>query len=685
MIKLINRSSISLLILIIVLSTVFITYREIQFNKNAQKSLSEQADNIAISLWQFDKEVCNSNINFFSKLNSYQTLEVIDYTGATFTSSDTLHLSHLDKLLFKANLIRILPFSADIIYIEKDEVEGMVKRKRIGTLNAKKYNLEIYNYFYVVLVLILLFLIYVAFSNIYQTNTNLEKLINEKTKRLRQSEEKLLITLNSICDGVLATDTKGTIVNMNPVAEKILGISLKKGRGKPAKELVHIYEMDSNRPIVQGGDNLISNKIEMVGKITRESEDKFLSVTLSPIKDIQNNNVGIVYVIRDITEELKANEQARHSQKMESIGQLAGGIAHDFNNMLGGILGAAELLEIEFDEKSDPDVIENIELIKSSANLAADLTNQLLQFSRKNGANSSEQSIDELLKSTILLLQRSIDKKIELHLNSNEERELYIMCDKAQLQNAFLNLGVNARDALNDKGKIEYSVTLEKVANGQIPDLHAGTYVKVAVTDNGSGMSKEIQTKIFEPFFTTKDQGKGTGLGLAAVYSTIKDHHGTVAVESTLGFGTTFTVYIPLLREKRVTPAAIQPHHHERPTNGKTKSILLVDDETLIRTIEFKMLSKMGYHIIEATDGVEAVDIYREKESQIDIVLMDLIMPKLNGTDAYLQMKEINNDIRVIIMSGNINETKISELKSIGIEEFIRKPFQWQDISALLQ
>lgn len=686
MLKLLNKSSLAVLLFITAISVVFISYREYRFHHTANSDLREQADHIAISLWQFDKEVCHNTINFFSKLNSYRTIEVIDYTGAHFTQADTLQLSRIDKFLFKLKLIRLTKISCDIVFTENNEATGKSTSKRIGSLTAEKYNMEIFNYFYVVLVLILLFLIYVAFSNIYQTNSNLEKIVNDKTKRLRQSEEKLLITLNSIVDGVLATDMSGLIVNMNPIAEKILGISLIKCRGKAAHELIHIYNTEDKTPVIQQEKEIISGKLEVRGTLRRAGVEKILTVTLSPIKDILNNSVGTVYVFRDITEKLKAEEQARHSQKMESIGQLAGGIAHDFNNMLGGILGAAELLEIEFDAEKDPDIMENIELIKSSANLAADLTKQLLQFSRKNGNTSKRESVVDLIQSTILLLKRSIDKKIDVTFEKENGRDDFIIsCDRAQLQNALLNLGVNARDALQGKGEIKYSVSHVSVS---LRDTHihlpAGEYIKLDVSDNGTGMSDEIKTKIFEPFFTTKDQGKGTGLGLAAVYSTIKEHCGTILVNSIEGVGTTFTIYLPLETDDTDFVHRVEEQTETTKLVKQPQTILLVEDEGLIRTIEIKMLQKQGYTIIEASNGEDAVEIFKKNRESIDVVLMDYIMPRLNGRDAFLQMQEIDPNIRTIIMSGNISEKKINNLLAIGVEGFIKKPFQWNEINALL-
>lgn len=685
MIRLFNKSSIVLLTLILFLTIIFVVVREHSFNKQTKLELAKQAKTIAISLWKFEKEVCNSNCNFFSSLNKYRTLKVIDYTGAEFTSSDTLELTKFDRILYNAKLIRVVPFTSDIVY-EGVKLDSTIIHKKIGIVNIEKYNFEIYNYLYIFFVLFLLFLIYVAFYNLYKTNNNLEDIINEKTKKLRQSEEKLQITLNSICDGVLATDNRGRIVNMNPIAEKILGISLLKNRGKPAFELIHIKNIDTNKPIILQEESIISGKIEVLGKIVLNEEEKILTVTLSPIKDIQKNSVGVVYVFRDITNELREEEEARHSQKMESIGQLAGGIAHDFNNMLSGILGATELLEIEFDEATDADIFENISLIKSSANLAAELTNQLLLFSRKNSANFSEFSVQDMIKNTILLLQRSIDKKIEVNFVDLCNVELFIQGDKSQLSNALLNLGVNARDALEGEGTIDYIVSNTIIDESDKPvDLTPGNYAMIQVKDTGSGMSKELIKKIFEPFFTTKEKGKGTGLGLAAVYNSIKEHGGTISVKSEIGQGSDFTIYLPLLSDEEHAKHPLIAEKEPLAEIKSGKTILLVEDENLILKIEKKMLEKQGYKILVASNGEDAVKTYSEHFTNIDLVLMDFIMPRLNGKDAYLKMREINSKVRVVIMSGNINESIINELKLLGIEDYIKKPFQWHEIQKILE
>ncbi len=363
--------------------------------------------------------------------------------------------------------------------------------------------------------------------------------------------------------------------------------------------------------------------------------------------------------------------QLRQAEKLQAVGQLAGGIAHDFNNQLGGIVGFAELLA---DRLEEPTLKGYAEKILDAATHATNLTRQLLAFSRKGRYISVPTDIHKTIAEVVELLQRSIDKRIEIkrHL---EATPALVLADPTQLQNTILNLGLNARDAMPQGGEILFATQIVPIVDAQPPEeLKPGPYVLISVTDTGIGMDTATLNRLFEPFFTTKESGKGTGLGLASAYRAVKNHGGMIRVTSQVGHGSTFCIYLPLAPE--VTVVAPEPAHAPPPLPAGQGRILLVDDEPIILELAATMLRKDGYKVIACGNPQEALELYRKEWRNLDLVLLDMVMPKLGGRELFLAMRKINPAIKAILASGYSLNGDAQQILNLGVLAFMQKPFR---------
>lgn len=372
-------------------------------------------------------------------------------------------------------------------------------------------------------------------------------------------------------------------------------------------------------------------------------------------------------------------EQLNQAQKMEAIGTLAGGVAHDFNNMLGGIMGAAEMLGLYL--PSEPKAQKFHKMILESAHRAADLTSKLLAFARNNPQASTPVDVHDIIKETATLLKNTIDKRIELAISLEAERSI-IIGDATGLQNIILNICINSSHAMPDGGTIYIdSMTTELDApycNASTFDILPGEYIELEIRDTGDGIPAELLNKIFDPFFTTKEQGEGTGLGLASAYGTVQQHHGALSVYSDLGSGTTFHILLPLAlageKVEKVTPIL-------KKGSG---TLLVVDDEDVMRVTAKTILEDLGYTVILAANGQEAAAIFEQQSEEIDLVLLDMVMPVMNGRDCFAQLKKHDPEVRVVLSSGFTREEDLQEMKLWGLKGFIRKPYRRASLSQVV-
>jgi len=384
----------------------------------------------------------------------------------------------------------------------------------------------------------------------------------------------------------------------------------------------------------------------------------------------------ILTVSLDVTEQKRLEEQIRQTQKMDVIGQLAGGVAHDFNNMLTAISGSAELMERHV--KDNAAATKLLDNIQKAASRSADLTGQLLSFSRKERKKPVQTCVNTTIHEVISLLERTIDKNITLETRLLA-KQACVVGDPPQLQNALLNLGVNARDAMPDGGVITFTtanIELDsRYCRTSTFTIAPGSYIEIAVSDNGTGMTEDIIKHVFEPFFTTKGVGKGTGLGLATVYGTVTDHHGSISIFSEPGTGTVFKIYLPLTSAKQTGTSCA-----EELICG-TEGILLVDDEEILREVGKSLLESMGYRVYLAEDGQQALETYALEKANISLVILDLLMPRMGGKEALQRLMERHPDVNVLILSGFSQEGTVHDLNKLGAKGFLRKPYLCQELS----
>ena len=501
--------------------------------------------------------------------------------------------------------------------------------------------------------------------------------LKHSQKRVEDIAEDLRTTLNAIGDAVITTDTQRRIVGMNPVAEKLTGWTLHEALGRSLNEVFRVIDAESREPLGNPVEraSAAGEVVSLPDKsllLRRDDAELRIADSCALILDDSGQPAGAVLAFRDITEETKLQEQLQHSQKMDAIGQLASGVAHDFNNMLGGILGAAEMLKLETSPE-DSDSWEYTETIIDSVRRASRLSHQLLAFGRKQPVCLSVVSLHQVVEETIGILSQTLDRRIEVSSQLNVECP-NVMGDSAQLQNVLLNMGINASHAMPDGGTLVFAtraVELDRAyCQSSVFKLEPGSYIDLSVRDTGCGIPQENLQRIFEPFFTTKKKGKGTGLGLAAAYGTVRQHNGSIMVYSELNQGTVFHILLP--RTGQSVPE--RPCADNAPVHAQG-TILLIDDESVIRNTADAILRRCGYTVILASDGAEGVKVFAEQADSIDLVICDMVMPSMNGRDCFHAIRKIRADIPFILASGFAHNDALAELDQNGLSGFIQKPF----------
>jgi signal transduction histidine kinase/FixJ family two-component response regulator len=411
------------------------------------------------------------------------------------------------------------------------------------------------------------------------------------------------------------------------------------------------------------------------------NDGKLVSVIISSVPVVEGDRYrGSFAMVTDITDKKRMETKLLHQQKMESIGTMAGGIAHDFNNILTGVLGYASLLKHRLQE--EPETQRFVEIIETSSLRAADLVRQLLAFSR--GTQPEDLQIvypNRLIRETARLLESSVGKDVVLELDLDPHIPP-IAANSTQVQQAILNLCLNSRDAMPNGGKISIS-TAEVDLDGDLApayqDIAAepGKYIRIRVADDGSGIAEENLDKIFDPFFTTKEVGKGSGLGLAMVYGIVQNARGYVQVLSEEKKGTEFNLYFRLASGREQEPALSQL----KPGLEGNETILLVDDEPMVRDLGTEILRGYGYQVIEASDGVEALEIFNHKRAEIDLVILDLLMPKLSGKETLERLRQLDSTLKILICSGYGSREPDSKLLDGDRQTpLVHKPFKPEEL-----
>ncbi len=493
---------------------------------------------------------------------------------------------------------------------------------------------------------------------------------------LRNSEEKFrkafmtspdAVTINRLKDGVYVSINQGFTRIMEYTEEDIL-------KKTSIETNIWVDPSDRNK-LVEGlkKDGIVENFVARFRSKTGEIKYGMISASIIELDGIQH----ILGIVRDITERNLIEEQLRQMQKLEGLGTLAGGIAHDFNNILGIILAYNTSIERSKGDAKKLDLA--TEIIAKTVQRGKTLVQQVLTFARKSATEFGPVDVNDIVKDISGMIFEMFPKNITQALNFNKSIS-FINADRSQLNQALLNLCVNARDAMPSGGVLTISTHIISVANlrNQHPDAAASSYVCIEVSDTGEGMTEEIRKRIFEPFFTTKGIGKGTGLGLSVVFGVVQTHKGFIDVESELGKGTTFRLYLPVSQAIESVIEKEEETLEEIP--GGTETLLVVEDEeTLLLFLQTALVDK-GYKVLSAKDGLTALRIYQERKNDISLVLTDLGLPSMTGLEVCQRIKKIDPKEHMILATGFLDPDMKSEFLKAGIQHFLYKPYDFKKV-----
>jgi two-component system, cell cycle sensor histidine kinase and response regulator CckA len=501
-------------------------------------------------------------------------------------------------------------------------------------------------------------------------------------QELRESEVRYRLLVENSPLGVMTIDAVGRILDVNAALVKILG--------SPSSESTRAINMFTFAPLVQSGitadlQRCLENGEPIIGEKayrTKWGVEVFPRYHCQPLRNEEGEVVSVLAIVEDFSahrraeqEKARLEDQLREAQKMEAISLLAGGVAHDINNVLASIMGLASVLQLEVDpdDPKHPD----IEGIIESCKKGRDLTRNLLGFAQRGKYLKEKLSLNQIVLQVKEELERRSPENVRIRTDLLPQLEV-VEGDPGQITHALLNIGFNAIDAINGAGTITLTTcNLRLMETDRLahPHLKPGSYVQIQVNDSGVGMDPSVLARVFEPFFTTKPKGKGVGLGLSMVYGTVKNHHGMVSLTSEVGMGTAVTVLLPAVSVR--TPAKLTP----QPSAAEPKAgglVLLVDDEEMIRYAGKKMLQALGYQVVLAKHGKEAVEIYERQHDEIALVVLDLVMPVMDGEETLPHLLAINPRARVLLSSGFSQEEKANQLIKAGAAGFVQKPFDLQ-------
>ncbi|MBI4773751.1 MAG: response regulator [Deltaproteobacteria bacterium] len=515
-------------------------------------------------------------------------------------------------------------------------------------------------------------------------NTALEARILEDQEQMRRAlsgalesqRRELYIknhAINTSINGIMLTDIDGRITYVNPAFSDMWG--LEDPSVVHGKNCIDLLEIDKSHEIV----NALSEKAGAGwrGELrARRANGSYfeVEVSLSIIKDVGRYRIGVMVSFVDITERKRLEADFREAKKTEAIGTLASGIAHDFNNLLTTIQGHTSLMLLSMD-RAHP-FYERLRSIEKQVESGSRLTTQLLGYARKGRYEVKPVDLNRLVEDLAETFNRT-RKELSIHLELDKHL-LAIEADAGQIEQVLLNLYINAADAMPGGGNLfigTKNLSYDQV-KGKLSNPKKSNYVMINIADTGSGMTKETMERVFDPFFTTKEMGRGTGLGLAVVYGIVKGHGGYIKVESEVGKGTTFEIYLPASDRVFAQP----PRAPEQTIKGN-ETILCVDDERAVLSIASELLQALGYQVLSANSGREAVEIYGANRDQISLVILDMIMPEMGGGETYDALRNISSKVKVLLSTGYSIEGKATDIMNRGCNGFIQKPFKLTALS----
>jgi len=495
-------------------------------------------------------------------------------------------------------------------------------------------------------------------------------------KQAELEKQRLSTAIEQSAEAVMIADTDGFIRYVNPALCAMTGYSPAEAVGKRTN-LLRSGRHDE-RFYATLWNTILSGQTWR-GEFENRRKDGSplpMEAAITPVRGPHGAITSFICIAQDISERRELERQLLQAQKFEAIGQLAGGIAHDFNNVLGAILGMAELAQLEAPDGTR--IRERLEKICHHAGRAVALTRQLLAFSRRQQLERRAINLNLSTNEVCSLLNDSLGKDVELVTELAPELAS-VFADPSQIEQVLMNLCVNARDAMPSGGRLTIStsnVRLDEDACRTRPGTVPGEFVCMTVKDTGTGMDAETLGRIFEPFFTTKPPGRGTGLGLATVYGVVKQHGGHIDVLSEVGRGTTFRLYFPVSKPERAQPAT---RAEQEPVTGGKETILLAEDHEGLRELVSESLESLGYQVLTACDGEEAIELFRRNAGKVDLLILDVIMPRMRGPDAYKRIRELNGAVPVLFCTGYSSES--TQVETLSGHPVLQKPYQTRELA----
>lgn len=509
-------------------------------------------------------------------------------------------------------------------------------------------------------------------------NRNIER--DEVEAKLKSAQFFLSSVIESMPSLLITIEEDGKITQWNQSAAILTGIDPAEAKGKNIWELLpDFFQFKGSINKLSGGDESVEFYKQSI-KINGSAY--YFNGSIFTLRE--SDRPKFVIMLSNVTETELKERQLRQSQKMETVGNLAGGLAHDFNNVLGGIIGTISLYKYKVSKNKEitgEEAEKYFNTIEDSANRASDMVQHLLSLTRKQEIAFTPTDLNDAVKHTVKICKNTFDKSIEIETGYFKDRAM-VNADPTLVEQALLNLCINASHAMtmmrneDEKygGKLNISVKrmgVDKFFRRTHPEAEETEYWDIAVSDTGVGMDQKTLAKIFDPFFTTKKAGSGSGLGLAMVYNIIRQHKGLIEVYSQEAVGTTFHIFLPVLKGDTREVGVKQPEEIKRGEG----LILVVDDEEVMRQTARSILMECGYDVILAENGEEALHVYKQNKEKIKAVLLDMVMPKMSGRETFTEMIKLNNNVKVLLVSGFKQDQRVESLLEMGVKGFIQKPY----------
>jgi two-component system, cell cycle sensor histidine kinase and response regulator CckA len=512
-----------------------------------------------------------------------------------------------------------------------------------------------------------------------------ERQIQRQTlQALLDTEQKIreqAALINIASDAIFLCDLDNHIIFWNHGAERLYGWTAEEVSGKKASSLLYRELLPQVAEIPQ----VVFDQGEWQGELQKINKDDvrvIVATRLTLVRDDDGRPQSILSVDTDITEKKQLEAQFLRVQRLESLGTLASGIAHDFNNILTPILAIAQMMSMKSDHGEEQRQ-HLLKIIEDSARRGAGLVKQILAFAQGVEGERLPLQVRHLLSEMVQVARQTFPKTIEIEINIPTTDLWLVNADTTQLHQVLMNLCINARDAMPDGGTLSLAAENRQITESYARsnlEARAGAHVVMTIMDTGTGIPIELLDRVFDPFFTTKELGKGTGLGLSTVLGIVKNHGGFVKVSSEIGKGTKFRVYLPAIAD--TVPVLVR---ERSPSLGNQELILIVDDEPLIQQVTQVALETHNYRTLLANNGMEAIELYKKHQSEIIVVLMDSMMPSMDGLTAYHILKKLNPQVRVIATSGLTSNSLFTEGPSIGVKAFLAKPYMIEELIDTLQ